>query len=153
HRYLSRFRGSLQSLPNVREWLVWDGANNRFVNGEHLSQFYSILTPGEDDDGHPIEPKISSYSNVRDLRAVLSNADARALLFQPNTTLAQALALVERQQFAGSWLKQVTEAIAALENLGVDQVRRLTEEERQTLRQLGQLVTDRMRDYERLNRP
>lgn len=141
------------SLPVVREWLGWDGANNRFTNAEHLSLFYSILTPGEDEEGHPIEAKISTYSNVRDLRAVLSNGEARTLLFQPHATLAQALALVERQQFAGSWFRQVTEASAALENLGVQQVRLLTEEERRTLQQLGQLITDRLRDYEQLNRP
>jgi hypothetical protein len=136
------------SLPVVREWLGWDPDKNLFTNASSLENFYSLLAPTTDDSsGVEVEAKITNRESVRDLRVVLGNTEAREALFQPGTTFASALLIVQQGQLASSWVRQVEEAISALGSLGVDSVRNLTEPQRHSLERLKELAEQRLADH------
>jgi hypothetical protein len=141
------------SLPVVRDWLGWDSTTNTFSHLDNLSSFYSLLAPSIDEDsGQESDPKISTYSNVRDLRVVLGNFEAREVLLQPGTSLNSALLVVQQKQLSTSWLRQIEEAVSALESLSVETVRNLTEIQKSALLNLQALVKQRISDNDALNK-
>lgn len=112
------------SLPTVRDWLGWNESELRFEDEEQLHQFYALITPHEtDDDGEGnderTEPKITSYSQVRELRSILPNPDARSFLLDPDRTFSEALGIAKAEELSKTWKGQVQEAIGALSQMSV----------------------------------
>lgn len=138
------------SLPIVREWLEWNEEAARFEHEENLRTFYTLITPTVDDDENQVEPKLKGYSDVRELRTILAKPDAKRILLDPHRTLQEAVAAAHQDELAKSWAGEVGAAVAALENMGIDQVRRLDEEGRSLLESLAELVQRRLKDHELL---
>lgn len=121
------------SLPIVRTWLKWNDEQMAFEDEDRLRQFYSLITPSheqEDDESSetPDGPKITTYSQVRELRSILPNAEATQLLLEPHHSFSEAVAIAKAEELSKTWKTQVTEAISALSSMSVFELETLDEE-------------------------
>lgn len=112
------------SMPVVREWLSWNDVELKFDDQELLHQFYALITPREAEDAEEsgnskADPKITSYSQVRELRSILANDDARSFLLDPDRSFSEALAIAKAEELSKTWKGQVREAIGALSKISV----------------------------------
>jgi ParB-like chromosome segregation protein Spo0J len=131
------------SLPAVRSWLGWNDSETRFQDEEQLHQFYSLITPPEnadEDEGGESRgtPKITTYSQVRELRTILPNRDAKHFLLNPDHTFSEALAIAKAEELSKTWKSQVAEAIGALSSMSVLDLENLDDD--------GKMVISRVRD-------
>ena len=125
------------SLPVVRDWLGWNEDGAKFQNADELNRFYALITPRPaDEDGEPSEPKITSYSQIRELRTVLDNAEAKKILFDPSRTFLEAVAITKREEMANSWKAEIVEALNALQTVGVLELKRVSQEDLNLLERL-----------------
>jgi hypothetical protein len=138
------------SLTAVKLWLGWDESSTAFINSEQLSQFYTLLVPLETDEGQVREPKITTYHQVRELRSILENAEARTLLFDPGRTFLEALSVAKREEAAKSWVSSVASAIGALQGLGVFELIALDASQKEEIEKLRDLTTSVLNSYEKL---
>ena len=105
------------SLPVVRDWLDWDAEANAFNSNEIREQFYQLITPrnvGQDDEK---EPKIRTFSEVRQLRDILVNDDAKAELLQLDRDLVDAVSVANQDKMARRWRNEIAEARTALSKI------------------------------------
>jgi post-segregation antitoxin (ccd killing protein) len=117
------------SLPVVRDWLEWDAEANTFNNNEIREQFYQLITPrnvGQDDEN---EPKIRTFSEVRQLRDILVNDDAKAELLQLDRDLVDAVAVANQDKMARRWRNEIAEARAALSKIPGLEIRNFAPED------------------------
>ncbi|MCI0560931.1 MAG: hypothetical protein MN733_20795 [Nitrososphaera sp.] len=135
------------SLPAVKEWLHWNENEAKFCNPEALSQFYELITPREDDEGKRVEAKITSYSQVRELRAILEKAEAKRVLLDPSRTFHDAIGIAKQEEFSHLWISEVSEAIAALAALEIKELKNLQPDQIEMLQRLKSLVEERLQDY------
>lgn len=140
------------SLSAVKDWIGWDETSSTFVTGERLSQFYSLLVPTENDEGQVKDPKITTFHQVRELRSILGNAEARTLLFDPARTFLEALSVAKREEAAKSWVSSVASAIGALQGLGVFEVIGLEADQKAEIEKLRDLASNILSSYEKLSR-
>jgi len=131
------------SSTAVKEWLTWNNDTLHFENAEALRQFYSLITPGQAEEGGADRPpKITSYQGVRDLREILPVPEARRQLLNPDSSLSDALALAKADDLAKSWATQVAEAVAALKSVGAIELRRLPDDELASIKDLSTLAQE-----------
>ncbi|MXN64768.1 hypothetical protein GR183_07605 [Stappia sp. GBMRC 2046] len=138
------------SLPSVREWLNWNAAENEFQNEENKEIFYQLITPrnvGQDDER---EPKIRTYAEVRQLREILANADARAELLRLDRDLVDAMAIATQGNMARRWRNEVAEAKSALANIPGVEIQSFGEEETQAINELIQQAQNVLEMHRRL---
>jgi hypothetical protein len=105
------------SLPVVRDWLDWNAETNTFINNEVREQFYQLITPrnvGQDDEK---EAKVRTFSEVRQLRDILVNDDAKSELLQLDRDLVDAVAIANQDKMARRWRNEIAEAKAALSKI------------------------------------
>jgi hypothetical protein len=135
------------SLPAVNEWLDWNENEAKFCNQETLSQLYELITPREDDDGKRVEPKITSYSQVRELRAILDKPEAKRILLDPARPFHEAIGIAKQEEFARLWISEVSEAISALTALEIKELKNLQSDQIGMLQKLRDLIEERLTDY------
>jgi hypothetical protein len=141
------------SLPAVRDWLGWSEESAKFTKADELSQFYGLISPGEvSEDSEPSEPKIVSYSQVRELRDILNNSDARKVLLDQSRTFVEAVAISKRDEMANSWKVEIVEAVNALKSLGVLELKRATQDDIDLLGQLRDLANELIVDVAKLTK-
>jgi len=104
------------SLPAVREWLGWNSDTNTFDNQEKLELFYGLITPRQLESGDK-PPKLKSYADVRTLKDILGNTEAKAELLEMDRELVDALTLANRSRISTRWKTEVSEATVALQNI------------------------------------
>ena len=106
------------SLPIVRDWLGWDQNTFSFEDDANRESFYQLITPCQNDaeDGDDA-PKISTYSEVRQLRDILPNNEAKASLLQLHQPFVDALTIANRNEISRRWRNEVGEATTALQNI------------------------------------
>ena len=141
------------SLPIVRDWLGWSAADLEFRNEENKETFYQLLTPrnpGEDDER---EPKIRTFSEVRQLREILPNNDARAELLQIDREFVDALAVATQENMTRRWRNEVVEARTALAKIPGEEIQRLSVEDIQSLNDLARAATNVIEMHRRLAAP
>ena len=140
------------SLPAVKEWLKWDEASASFTEPDELIKFYSLLVPVHEEEYEAGESKITTYSQVRELRSILANEEARTLLFDPDKSFFDALSEAKRKEVAKSWLVQVGSAITALESVTIKDLITLEEGQRQQIGKLRDLAAEILENYEKLKK-
>lgn len=105
------------SIPSVREWLGWNQGENKFDNEDAAKSFYQLISPRKLDEGDDRAPKLKTYSDVRALRDVLLNDEAKAELLVPERELVDALSIANQNKITQRWRSEVSEAKAAMNKL------------------------------------
>lgn len=140
------------SLPTVREWLGWEDETALFSKEAEREVFYSLLAPREAEDGPEKDPKITTFHEVRQLREILANTEARLVLFDPNRTFLDAVTIANRDQLSKAWLSQVAAAVEALERVSVRELVALADEERAEIVKLIKTASELLGNYEKLKK-
>jgi len=138
------------SVPQIREWLGWDDQQSLFSQGDELAAFYSLLTPREGDDDTTYPPKLQSHRDVRELKGILNNADARTVLLDPHRSFSDALAAARKDELSGLWRSHVVLAKEVLENLGIKELKGLSNDDVTLLNSLASVVNERLADLKLL---
>lgn len=141
------------SLPAVRDWLGWDDANATFQSAETLRQFYMLITPYTDDSDEeavPREVKITTYSQVRDLRDILDNTDARAVLLDPTRSFGDALGIAKADVLSSSWRSEISDAASALTKIGAFDLQAMSEGDVESLANLQATVARVLEAHQKL---
>jgi hypothetical protein len=138
------------SLPVVREWLGWNEAMSEFTNRDTMAQFYRLITEDEPEDGEVIEAKIKTYEQVRDLRDILPNAEAKRVLLEPSRTFLDALTTAKLEELSQSWKSQVATAISALESIGALDLKHMTKEDVAEIVKLRDSAAELLETYDKL---
>lgn len=142
------------SLPAVKDWLEWNDSGMRFEAESSLKAFYQLLTPIHDstdaENGTQSEAKITSYSQVRDLREILLNVEARKVLLDPSRTFGDALGITKADELSDAWRTEVAEASSALRQIGVFDLETLTAEDLASLTTLRELIGKLLDTHTRL---
>ena len=112
------------ALPEVRDWLKWNQDTNKFEESESIYQFYELITPCTPDDGGPDRPaKLSTFSDIRQLRGIIGNPDAKRYLLDKDRSFVDALTIANREELTKKWRNELTEATASLEGISALEVR------------------------------
>lgn len=116
--------------PIVREWLGWSQSDRLLTAESNRQLFYDWLTAGENGG------KISSYTEIRDLKLILDNDDALTALKDDDQSFADALAIVRADAKAARWLPNARAALASLNEMGPETIEGLSGEELTVLEDL-----------------
>lgn len=138
------------SLPIVREWLGWDEEAAQFTNDTQRDQFYGLITSKEDEEIGTQDPKITAYSQVRELRDILASAEARRVLLDPNRSFLDAVAIAKRDEFSRSWKTQIAEAIDTLRAIGVLDLQEFSTEDLAQIEKLRDVSQSLLDTYRKL---
>ncbi len=107
------------AVPAVREWLSWNPETSNFENLEQLETFYRLITPTPEQDGQPsVAAKLKTFSDVRELKNVLPNADAKRILLDPERPFLEALTIANSEELSRKWRNELAEATASLRGIG-----------------------------------
>ena len=129
------------SLPVVRSWLGWNELTLKFDNLEAEEQFYQLITPRLDEEtGRRPEPKLRTYSDVRELKRILPNSEAKALLLDDTRSFLDALTISRKDEISKKWKSEVSEAAAALQKIGALEVKNLTVEDVASIENLKEMA-------------
>jgi len=137
------------SLPVVREWLGWNEAESKFTKQTELEHFYSLISPSGN-EGPEVPAKITTYGEVRELKYVLVNNEARAVLLDPARSFLDSLAIAKREEQSKNWLSLVAAAIDALSRISVLELQASTPEQRAEIEKLRDLAAKTLQNYEKL---
>lgn len=135
------------SLPAVKDWLGWDEEDCCFTKEDDLRDFHQLISPSRSDEGEDRPPKIPTYLQVRTLRDILPHAEAKRSLLDPDQSYEDALAIARQDRLAGQWETQVRAAIRSLENIAIRDLKSLSEEQVELLRELVNRAGERLEDH------
>jgi hypothetical protein len=138
------------AIPIVREWLGWNESTSQFENDEDLHQFYDLIAPADADDGSTRQAKITTFSQVRQLRSILPLPEAKRVLLNPDRDFDAALGIAKADELNRSWGTQVAETVAALKSIGWDEVGKLTSDDLEEIRKLRQVVDNLLNTHDKL---
>jgi hypothetical protein len=138
------------SLPVVREWLGWDEDEAQFTNEEQFQDFYQLITPNEEEDTPSRDPKITTYSQVRELRHIMPNAEARRILLDPARSFFDAVSVAKREELSRLWTTQVAEAIIAMEAISVLDLQKLSSDDLKAIERVKDVATNLLNTYKKL---
>jgi hypothetical protein len=138
------------AVPPVRTWLGWNEGSYRFEGEDSLREFYELIAPTEPDEGETPVAKITSYSQVRQLRTVLGHPDATRTLTDPAKTFDDALALAKADELSRTWVAQVAEAAAALKMIGWKELSQLTSEDIAEIARLAETAAELIETHDKL---
>lgn len=117
------------AVPEVREWLSWNAGTFRFDDLEQSKLFYSLITEHGDDDGNMREPKLKTYSDVRELKAILPNPEAKRSVFDLSRPFVEALTITNRDTLSKKWRNELSEAMTSLQSISAIEVTSFSEED------------------------
>jgi ParB-like chromosome segregation protein Spo0J len=117
------------ALPEVRDWLSWNGEKFRFDDAEQTQLFYSLITETPNDDGQTREPKLKTYSDVRELKTILPNAEAKRNLFDLGRPFVEALTISNRDHLSKKWRNELSEALTSLQGISAIEVTNFQEDD------------------------
>lgn len=137
------------SLPTVREWLGWDADNNSFGDLEQREIFYQLISPRILEEGEQRPPKIKSYSDVRVLREIIPNAQARADLIQMERELVDAKTIANQDRISRRWKNEVNEAKIALSSIPALDVEQFEDDDVELIKSLIDVANRIMDVYRR----
>jgi ParB-like nuclease domain len=143
------------SLPVVTEWLSWDETICAFTDEEELNQFYACISPRsvEDPDGseQDLPPKITNYSQVRELRSILQNEEAKEILLEDDErSFDEALAIAKQPEIARHWVRTVSAARRALQDMSIRVLKEMSPDEVNLLEKLQSMIKERLNDIREL---
>ena len=118
----------------------------------------STLLPArqeEGDDGADITspPKISSYSEVRELKSIIQDPQAFQSLLDPRQSWSDAVALAKADDLSRAWRRQVVEATTALTGIGALGLPRMEEADLAIIRNVRDVAAELLQIHEKLQTP
>lgn len=129
------------SLPVVRNWLGWSNDSCSFNDETTLYQFYDLITPTPGEGGaKDKDPKLKTYSDVRELKRILPNTDAKTYLLDEGRSFLDALTVARKDELSRKWRTEVNEAASALEKIGALQVKNLTSDDIESITKLRDMA-------------
>ncbi|GAI22009.1 unnamed protein product, partial [marine sediment metagenome] len=138
-------------IPEVKDWLGWSENDLVFTNEDTRSQFYELITQRYDEEtNRPIPAKLQTREDVRNLRRLLRDENAKAALLDPSRTLNEAMAIAISTE-TGGWVSQVRAAISAIEGLKIKDVKLISDDQLQLLEILRTLLNERIEDRKKLS--
>jgi len=111
-----RLLHEMVSSPEVRHKFGWSHDETTFVDAELARQFFQLITG---DAKH--EPKLTTYSDVRRLKLIVSNAHAFESLLDPEQSLLDAVRIAEGTKAGASPLAILQAIYDDLGRIGVAQ--------------------------------
>ncbi|NYE19617.1 ParB N-terminal domain-containing protein [Microbacterium immunditiarum] len=141
------------SLPAVREWLKWDDAKSQFEDIEQVHHFYSLITETVDQDEESAEvrlPKLPTYVQVRELRTILTNPEAKQVLLDPDRSFPDALGIAKAEEKSKSWRSEVAEAVSVLGSIGALELARLSAADMEVVEKLRETAAQVLSMHARL---
>lgn len=140
------------AIPGVRTWLGWNANSATFDNDEEVENFYRLITPRPaEDGGEERAPKITSFSDVRELKHIVGNAEAQTYLLDPDKSLLDALAIARKDEMSRKWRSEVAEAKSALEKISAIEVRNFASEDVSAVQQLIDVARQVIEIHQSLN--
>lgn len=137
-------------IPEVRSWLGWSEDDLTFTNEETRAHFYELITPTPDEESGRSNPaKLDTREDVRNLRRILRNDEAKVALLDPSKAFNEALALAIAVE-SGGWVSQVRTAINALEGMKLMDIKSITGDDLSLLERLRGLADERIEDRKKL---
>lgn len=131
------------SLPLVREWLGWQSETFTFGNAEARENFFRMITPQPTEgDGAEQAPKISTYLDVRSLKEILVNPDAKADLLDLQRSIADALSIARTREKSRRWRVEVNDANTALNNVGALELQKFSDQDWSLVQELMKTAQD-----------
>jgi len=110
-----------------------------------------LITRHEDDaTGERRDPKITTYSQVRELRSILPNSEATRVLLDPDHSFLEALTISKRSEMSGKWRSLIASTIDSLESIGVAELKAFSSEDLEEIRQLQASTQELLDAYEKL---
>ena len=141
----------LVASPDVREFFSWDHDEASFQDEDKARQFFDLVAPQDPD----VDPKLRTHSDVRKLRKIVGNEAAETALLDPDESFASVLRRVEPTNGDGGSAQDLMAAVSAfrqvLDDLGIDSLRALSEQDREELEGLTELIATRVEDYDALS--
>ena len=129
------------AIPGVRSWLGWDGEDLEFTDEENLSEFYQLITPQKDEEnGKDLPPKLGSYGDVRELKRILNNEQAKGYLLDPDRTFLDALTIARKDEISKKWKSSIIEASNALKSIGALDVEKMDKSEIKSIEDLRDMT-------------
>lgn len=141
------------SVPIIRNWLGWSDTTNTFDSTTEREQFYELLLPRSSEElGKERPPKLQTYSDVRQLRDILPNAQAKASLLNIDEAYSTAIAAANQEQVKSKWREEVKRASQAVENISALDLISMTEEDLHLLRSLDENLRNMLETKQKISR-
>ncbi|MEF3402427.1 ParB N-terminal domain-containing protein [Agromyces sp. CCNWLW203] len=131
------------AIPAVREWLEWNESKSQFASDEQLHLFYDLITPtpveDDEDAGDPQPAKMPTYLQVRELKSILHNGEAKRVLFDRDRSFNDALGIAKAEEISQSWRTQLAEAISVMNTIGALELAAMTDTDVESLKKVKSL--------------
>jgi len=136
--------------PNLRIWLDWSDADERFRSDERLHEFYGWIVPQGEDKA----AKLPESKSIRELSQILEDESAMNVFRSPGGDLRRGLARFDAEHPA-DWYPKVTAASLAVRSLTPDILRslRLDQATLDSLHELRDKIDQALRDRDLLRMP
>jgi hypothetical protein len=138
------------SLPVVRNWLSWEQDEGQFTDEEQLHNFYQLITPNDEEEAPSRDPKITTYSQVRELRHIIPNAEAKRILLDPARSFFDSVSVAKREELSRLWTTQVAEAIGALQAISVLDLQDLSPEDLEEIERIRDVAANLLATHKKL---
>jgi len=137
-------------IPEARNWLGWSEPDLIFTNEETRAQFYELITASYDEDsGRSAPAKLQTREDVRNLKHILQDENAKAALLDQSRTFNEALALAIATE-SGGWVSQVRSAINAIEGIKIKDIKLISDDDLRLIEKLRDLLNERIEDRKKL---
>lgn len=130
------------SAPKIRTWLGWSDESFEFIAEENREIFYSLLSPRRDDTQTLRPAKITTYSQVRELKLLIANEDAYESLLDLEKSFSDASALVKSADASREWPGKVRSAMSALNHMGLIESKQLSDTQVALLDDFNNLIAE-----------
>lgn len=111
----------------VREHFGWSTEDETFADEERARELYRLITPFVNDDGVRKPPKITKYTEVRGLKALVSNSEALESLHDLEQDISHAHAIVVQETERHNWRAKLRSALKAIGGISLDDFAELDE--------------------------
>jgi hypothetical protein len=126
------------SIRQIREYFGWDAEAEQFADEDLARCLYQLITPFTDESGTRRKAKITAYTEMRGIKAILANVEATKVLLDLEQPLAAAHAIVLQENERHSWRVKLDAAVSAVGRISFDDFAEIGEETVADLRGLAE---------------
>lgn len=130
----------LMSSPITRNWLGWNDQTLAFEKTDEAEQFFMLISPREVEGQKTKKAKVRTYGDVRELKKIIPNSGALAMLLDESRTFLDALTVARKDELSRKWRSELTEASTALEKIGALEVKSFSSDDLDALANLREMI-------------